>query len=53
MTANRDVRVYLDDMLENLRLAREFTGGLTSAAELAADPPELRLSGYRAAAGCA
>ncbi len=32
-----DVRVSLDDVLENLRLAPEFTEGLSSAAELAAN----------------
>ena len=37
MTEPRDVRLWLDDVLENLQLAREFTEGLSSAAELAAN----------------
>lgn len=37
MTAPRDVRVYLEDIRENLRYAREFTSELSSAAELAAN----------------
>ena len=37
MTVSRDVRPYLDDVVENMRLAREFTDGLASAAELAAN----------------
>ena len=37
MTEPRDVRLWLDDVLENLGLAREFTAGLSSAAELAAN----------------
>lgn len=41
MTRSRDVRPFLDDVLENLRLAREFTEGLSSAADLAADPKTL------------
>lgn len=37
MTEARDVRPFLEDVVENLRLAREFVSGLSSAAELAAD----------------
>lgn len=37
MTAPRDIRGYIEDMLENMQLAREFTAGLESAAELASD----------------
>jgi uncharacterized protein with HEPN domain len=37
MSEARDVRPFLEDVLENLRLAREFVGGMSSAAELAAD----------------
>lgn len=37
MTEPRDVRLWLDDVLENLQLAREFTEDLNSAAELAAN----------------
>lgn len=36
MTKARDVRPFLEDVVENLRLAREFVAGLSSAAELAA-----------------
>jgi uncharacterized protein with HEPN domain len=41
VTEPRDVRVYLADILENLRLAREFVAGLTSATELGADKSTL------------
>lgn len=37
MTEDRDVRLFLDDILDNLRLAREFTADLSSPAELAAN----------------
>jgi len=37
MTEPRDPRGYIEDMLENLALAQQFTAGLNSAAELAAD----------------
>lgn len=37
MTGPRDVRVYLADILENLRLAQKFAAGLSSPTELGAD----------------
>jgi uncharacterized protein with HEPN domain len=38
MTVERDARVRLEDMLQNLRLAREFCAELSSPGDLAADP---------------
>lgn len=41
MTEPLDVQVHLEDILENLGLARKFTADLNSAAELAANQKTL------------